>query len=456
MKNTTYAIARSMLVFIAILPISCKKDWLDKKPDKSIVVPTSLDDFDALLANDQVMNLNPGLGELSADDYYITDEIFSYLPTATERNSYTWNKEIFEGETCGDWDIAYQQVFFCNIVLDGLAALKPAASEIARFNNIKGQALFFRAYAFYTLAQLFAVPYSQTSQQEPGIPLKLISDINEQIKRGTIAETYRQLGNDLSEAVNLLPVTQEFKTRPSKPAALALLARISLENGQYEQALDLAQQCLDEQPQLLNFNALDTLDANPIGFFNPEVLFHSAMLLYTALNTPYAIIDTTLYRAYDNNDLRKSIYFTGDGYGNFVLKSSYGGSPYYPFTGMATDEVYLVKAECLARQNEVAVAMQTLNNLLRERYRAGTFLPLTAANSTEALQMILLERRKELVFRGLRWNDLRRLNTDPAFARTIHRKINGNDYSLAPNSDRYTLPIPPDELKINNLEQNPR
>jgi hypothetical protein len=42
------------------------------------------------------------------------------------------------------------------------------------------------------------------------------------------------------------------------------------------------------------------------------------------------------------------------------------------------------------------------------------YIPITAGSSDEASQLILQERRKELLFRGLRWIDIKRLNKEGA------------------------------------------
>ena len=74
-----------------------------------------------------------------------------------------------------------------------------------------------------------------------------------------------------------------------------------------------------------------------------------------------------------------------------------------------------------------------------------------------SLSKDLAERRKELIQRGLRWTDLRRLNLDPRFAVTIERVVQGATYQLLPNDLRYTFLIPNDEIFANGLiEQNPR
>jgi hypothetical protein len=73
------------------------------------------------------------------------------------------------------------------------------------------------------------------------------------------------------------------------------------------------------------------------------------------------------------------------------------------------------------------------------------------------LVKIITERRKELPFTGsARWEDLRRLNKDPQFAKTLIRQLNGQNYTLAPNDPKYTLPIPDIEIKLSGIQQNLR
>jgi len=93
---------------------------------------------------------------------------------------------------------------------------------------------------------------------------------------------------------------------------------------------------------------------------------------------------------------------------------------------------------------------------LKNRYKTGTFTNLTAANADDALALIVKERRKELCFRNLRWSDLRRLNKDSRFQVTLTRNVNGQSYTLAPNSSRYVLPLDPIETTSGGLQQNPR
>ena len=54
----------------------------------------------------------------------------------------------------------------------------------------------------------------------------------------------------------------------------------------------------------------------------------------------------------------------------------------------------------------------------------------------------MAERRKELMGRGgFRWADLKRLNKDPRFAKTITRTYLNETFSIEPNGARYQFPF---------------
>jgi hypothetical protein len=122
---------------------------------------------------------------------------------------------------------------------------------------------------------------------------------------------------------------------------------------------------------------------------------------------------------------------------------------------LATDEVYLIRAECFARAGDVVDALKDLNTLMAKRIKSAFFVPFIASTGTDALKLILTERRKELVMRGLRWTDLRRLNKE-GYNIALTRVINGQTYTLLPNDPRYILPIPDDVIVFTGMQQNIR
>jgi hypothetical protein len=158
---------------------------------------------------------------------------------------------------------------------------------------------------------------------------------------------------------------------------------------------------------------------------------------------------------YDQNDLRLTYFFRPASSGTgLYFRGSYDSNNDY--SGIATDEIYLIRAECSARAGNLQPALSDLNALLKNRYVTGQFVPLTLTNEDALLRRILLEREKELFFRGLRWTDLRRLNKEAEFMKTVTHVINGVTYTLPPNDKRYALPIPDQEIQLTGIPQNIR
>ena len=96
-----------------------------------------------------------------------------------------------------------------------------------------------------------------------------------------------------------------------------------------------------------------------------------------------------------------------------------------------------------------------LNTLLVKRWATGSFVPLTAVDNNDAINKILLERRKELLFRGLRWIDIKRLNVEGRNIILKRKLPDGTIVSIAPNSNYYALPLPKDLIDLTGMPQNP-
>jgi hypothetical protein len=454
----------SVLVLLAGIGVivSCKKDFLNKKPSTDLVVPSTLADFQSLLDNDNIMRETPELGELSTDDYYLT---YSYWPklNAKEHNAYIWVKDIYGGQkNVEDWDLPYQQVFYANVVLEGLQKITTdSGGDGQQWRTLYGAACFIRAYAFYNLAQVFAPAYDSAISAEDdklGIPLRLKSDVNLVVGRATVKETYNQIKSDLWTANRLLPLSipQNSRNRPSRPAALAMLARVCLSMRVYDSAGIYANNCLQLYNTLIDYNKIGGVF--PFSKTNAEMLYQSNLWSQTLVLIPFGvadcIVDSVLYRSYDPADLRRTLYYTSTSSGAPpYLRWNYSGTTYI-FSGLATDELYLTRAECAARAGSTALALSDLNELLINRWKTDSFAPVVAPTAAAALDSVLLERRKELAFRGTRWTDLRRLNKEGA-AIGLTRKLNGQTYQLLPNGPRYVLPIPPDVLRLSNIPDNP-
>ncbi|SMC56508.1 RagB/SusD family nutrient uptake outer membrane protein [Pedobacter nyackensis] len=435
-----------IIAICVLLSTACKK-YLDAVPNNKLTVPSSLGDYEKLLDNLEVMNqgVGPNLLEIGTDDYHIGFDEWQSA-NAKVRASYVWNKDIFEGSSGTDWISMYRAIYYANIVLEGLNALKVDPSQIQQYNRIKGSALFFRAFYFYLLEEVYGMPFNpETIAHELGIPLKMTTKLEEKLPRSTVKTVYQQIEKDLLEAKELLPLSLDFSipNRPSRLVVYAFLSRMYLTMQNYQQAFDYSNTCLNTYGVLTDYNEKNLNSNVPFRVRIKEVMFDCSSSTYG----PYPV-DSIFYDAYQTADLRKMAYFRPLS-GRLVFKGTYSRSGTSAFLGFATDELYLIRAECGSRLGNQQSAVDDLNTLLVKRYKIGEYIPYGVGAPDEVLKNVLLERRKELVFRGMRWIDLRRLNQDPQTKVTLSRELNGQTYTLEPNSPRYTYPIPPDEL-VNN------
>src|SRR5690606_18477203 len=244
---------------------------------------------------------------------------------------------------------------------------------------------------------------------------------------------------------------------PSKAAAFGALARANLIMGDYTQALSFAERCLQIKNTLLDYNALDIAAPRPFPVLNDEVIFHSIILGTSGVHAQSrAFVDSTLIVKYERNDLRKDVFFQEDDNGYYRFKGSYDGENIALFGGLATDELYLIKAECLARFGRFQEAGDVLDQLLVKRWANGHFSLGSQPRNEDLLEVIWEEREKELAFRGgIRWADLRRLSEE-GYTKTIRREVGDEVFELSPNDKRYTFLLPLEVIEMSGLKQNPR
>ncbi|GGH00122.1 hypothetical protein GCM10007415_40050 [Parapedobacter pyrenivorans] len=436
---------------------SCAR-YLDVKPDSSLAVPKTLKDLQAILDNETRRNTSYAYaGDVAADYYYLLEADFNRLNDAFDaRNIYLWAPDASADR---DWNNLYLNIFDVNVVLEEAGSAEAGNLTETDRKRIQGTAHFIRGWCFFQLAQLFAVPFdSGSADQSLGIPLRLSPNIEAPTTRSSLAETYQQIITDLSRAIDLLPTSSPVAVRPDKAAAHAALARVYLIMGDYQRSLDHANAALELEDGLMDFNDLDPLATKPIEVLNIEVLFHAQIPNGGGgFVTPRARVDSVLYASYHDADLRKQVYYRQNADGTYHFKGDYGTNPGIPFAGLATDELWLIKAECHARLSNADLAIESLNTLLVTRWEKSEFIPYQATDADEALQLIIAERNKELAFRaGIRWSDLRRLNKDPRFAKTLTRSMGSETYTLNPDDARYTFLIPANVVQQTGIEQNAR
>lgn len=436
---------------------ACQK-FLDTKPDAALATPASLEDLQALLDNYAINTQFPGSTEIMTDNYYLTYADWNAISNVYQKDYYVW-KPTDQNQL--EWNTSYKHIYTCNLVLESLGTIIYQDNQGQRANEIKGNALFIRASYFYSLAQLFAKGYDKnTASKDAGIPIKLTTDFTSPTVRATVKETYEKIIEDFKEAALYLPAVPALKTHSSRAACFGALARTYLVMQDYQSALMYADSCLALYNNLIDYNSLDIGAKIPFKRFNDEVIFQATS--YSSikpLSPKICKMDTLLYDSYSPDDLRKQLFFKNNGNGSYAFRGDYDGTSNngngHLFTGITTDEQYLIKAECCARLGKMEESLNAINHVLLQRWKYNTYINLELKDTAELLSTVLKERRKELLFRGLRLSDLRRFNLEQDKQITLRREINGIVYDLLPNDPRYVSLIPKNVIEISGIPQNP-
>ncbi|WP_298710107.1 RagB/SusD family nutrient uptake outer membrane protein [Chitinophaga sp.] len=469
----------SIIAGAALLLASCN-NFLDITP-KGYTIPEKFGDYEKLLNN---LSLSRAA---SAYPNYLTDDVQAGLNNDVSKsagfNRYAAFKQRmyrFDGGQIMDmgaqdsqWEPSYQHIYVYNTVINNVMDVTDATDREKR--RVRAEALVGRAFEYLLLVNLYAKHYDPaTAATDFGVPMVLSEDINVPYERVSVAAVYDQIKKDLDMATPDLSEKVPNNFHPLKSVGFAFLSRMYLYMGDYEKALGNANEALKRNATLIDYKNYVNIEgttfgrvclpADSTGFPNADLNPESVWIrLGSASNGTmhgevYAPEDLIATYAADlapgATDMRFQLFFC-HGSSKFGSGSSvkFPGrelwAPYIEFnTGLSSPEVILIAAECEARVGDKNKALAHLNTLRDMRIKGNQ--PLVAATKDEALRIVLDERRRELRFIGpSRLIDLKRLNKDPRFAKTVTHKHESETWTLAPNDNRYILPVPPRVLAMN-------
>jgi tetratricopeptide (TPR) repeat protein len=316
-------------------------------------------------------------------------------------------------------------------------------------NNIKGQAYFLRAFAYFDLVQYFGqVPLHlkpAEKLEDTALPLSSVEDV------------YNQIIADAKQAAGLLPnkATQE-KGRATSGAANTLLGNVYIVQKKWAEAETVLKSVTGYSLISDYANVFDPAQKN-----NAESIFEiqfkqgtegfASNFFYTFLVQPitaaevtavtgipetaytiegYNIPTSDIINAYEANDERRDAsiaYVTAGGisypyikkyaHPHLLTNNTDDNWPVYRYS-----EVLLFMAEALNEQGKTGEALGYLDQV---RTRAGLENS-TASGQSEIRDAIMQERRVELAFENKRWLDLVRTNTAESVMKAFGAKVKAN------------------------------
>ncbi len=456
----------SLLLAAMVLTSSCE-DLLDLKPTDSIDEGKAFETVGDL--EQGILGVYASLGGSGAivtssrasDDLRLSDE-----NTGQGVQMHNWTFTASEGSTGNVWVDMTHTIDRANRILAATEKFAEVANSVDFVNKITGEAKFIRAYCHFELVRMFSANYSPDAL---AIPYSFKSDVAVEPAREKASVVYTNIINDLNEAKALLPVNFTDRTRATRDAVTALLARVALYQNDWGNAISHATEVIDNSNvKIATASEISSLWTDE-STEDVEVLFRRVRAtssegllgdIYTRGSNEDIFFHPgiDLMSKYSVEDVRQVVYF-GQVEGKDVVAKHRGKVDgtlnLVDVKLLRISELYLIRAEAYARRNEttdLANAAVDINTLRSNRI--SDYTPVSFTSQTQALEEVLLERRKELAYEGHRFFDLKRF--EKPIVRIEEDAVLASNSTLEAGNFRFVFPIPIGEIFANdNMVQNP-
>jgi hypothetical protein len=478
------------IAMIMCLATACKKSFLEIPSETALSTPLyfkSQSDFQQAINGAYAplrgaYNGSNGawaMGELRSDN-----TTYKYNPNDRGTTQGEFVKDFQDDNTSGvsanKYFSDYQVIARTNQIL---ALIDGVEFEAAAKSNIKGQALFLRAFAYFDLVQYFgSVPLHlkpATTLGKTALPLSSVDDI------------YKQIIDDVQQAAGFLPdkATQE-PGRVTSGSAKTLLGNVYIVLkrwadaetvlkgvtgytlvGNYADVYDVGNKNNSESIFEIQYKeGTEGLQSNFFYTFLVQPISGTEITAVTGIPENsrsvegYNIPTPDIINAYEPLDKRKdasigTITAGGVSYPfikKYLHKHSLGDNTNDNWPVYRYAEVLLLIAEALNEQNKTSDALPYINQV---RARAG--LPAVAGGSqVNVRNAIIHERQVELAFENKRWLDLVHFGIADQVMKAYGAKVKSNPkayyfpagFGPAPGSYtdiRILFPIPASEVALN-------
>ncbi len=428
-------------------------DYLDIVP-KGEKIPETLADFEAMLRYEygcHRVDANQAL--ILLNDKYVSSSNLSYYPLYNA--NYFWDESANRIELNNSDETAYYAGYGAintfNLIIEN--ALSATEAIEAEKQEVWAQAKVLRAMTYFNLVNYYADTYDkETANEKLSVPLITSADVNASYTQVSIQEMYNFILNDLDEALPYLQQEAATVLHPNIAVCNAFYARVYLQMNDYTNALIYADKALAENDELYDWtnyyatNQSQIADADsyvrtqsPMGFdYVENYSFRHGSVYYSSSEQPVTIDRAKQFEEGDARFMSR-----------WKLRTVGSDTYYYPtlqgffnYGGISTVEVFLIKAECLARRGEYEQAMAIVNNIRKTRILSSFYTDLAAATEADVMSYIIQLKRNELILTLIPFCDVRRWNNEGTYAITVTKEYEGTTLSLMPDSHMWTMPFP--------------
>ncbi|MCI1648055.1 MAG: RagB/SusD family nutrient uptake outer membrane protein [Bacteroides sp.] len=440
-------------IYANIITLSSCNGYLNEEP-KGKKIPSTLVDYEAMLRYEyggHRMNVMQALHLLN-DRFVSTSSLGNY---PLYKANYNWEEETDRTQWNNSDETTYyngyEAIGLCNLVIDNALTAKEATD--AERHLVYDYARVLRAMHYFQVVNYYADTYtSSTAESKLSVPLITSSDEGASYKQVSIQEIYDFMIKEVTESLSDLPDMGATILHPGKGAAYAFLARLYLQMQDYTNALSYAEKALTVNNQLYDWTVYYNENIGEIA--KPDSYNATASPMGFTFIENYNYNHGATYYATRGESMpqhRGEEYETGDAFflSNWKLRTASGDTYYYATTtgffnygGMRTVEMYFIKAECLARNNNIKGAMDILNEVRIKRILPAYYHPLTATTTAEAIGYIRQAKDNAMIMSIVPFGDARRYNAEGTYTKTLSKVVSGKTLTLSPTSHLWTMPFP--------------
>lgn len=472
---------KKVTIIISILAIttllSCKKSFLEIVP-KGNLVAQKTNDYNLLLNNLDLLNVLTDAQVVMGDEVAAIEPFFSGSALRTQR-LFRWEDVIYEpDQDAVEMTVPMRNIYTYNKIINEVMDSKEGTE--AQKKSIRAEALAGRAWTYFLLINYYGKPYSTSAANDPGYPIITKSDVTQtQFSRATVKEVYDFIISDLTTAITGAPVKTTHRLRMSKPAAEGILAKVYMTMGRFNDALPLLNNAIAGLSnaaipvRLYDYNVTFGTGGSflPIGTFGPvyptvpnneENIYGKQFVNSWGFASSEIVITTQTLALFNSSDLRLRFYSNmpypnGAVYPSGMMRRR---GPASNLIGLTVPDLYLMRAECKSRLNDLTGAKADVE-FLRARRMPAADVAIPAAAMTDAVTLtnfILEERIREFAVTGYRWFDMRRLSVDPVYnstvttTHTLYTMAGTTTFTLKP--ERFVLRFPQKVMEQNSGMQN--